>query len=58
MTAKLVQTALVGCGGMARHHIRDMVKQLGTTAIAVVCEPSPAAYQAAAQNGAPVRCEV
>jgi predicted dehydrogenase len=48
-TSQSVQTALIGCGGMARHHIRDMVKQLDTTTIAVVCEPSPAAYQAAAQ---------
>ena len=48
-TTKLVRTSLIGCGGMARHHIRDMVKQLDTTRIAVVCEPSPAAYQAAAQ---------
>lgn len=44
-----VQTAIIGCGGMARHHIRGMLRQLDTTHIAVVCEPSPAAYEATAE---------
>lgn len=34
---------------MARHHIRRMLQQLDTTRIAVVCEPSPAAYAATAE---------
>jgi predicted dehydrogenase len=48
-TTKPMQTALIGCGGMARHHIREMLRQLDTTRIVVVCEPSPAAYAATAE---------
>jgi predicted dehydrogenase len=36
--------ALIGCGGMARWHIRSMLKQPETTMISVVCEPSEKAY--------------
>ena len=36
----LVKTAMIGCGGMARHHIRQMLKQQNTTEITVLCEPS------------------
>lgn len=43
-----VRVAIIGCGGMARHHIRAMVKQLDTTTVSVVCEPSPQAYELAA----------
>ena len=53
-----VRTTIVGCGGMARHHVRQMLMQQDTTSIDVVCEPSPEAYQATvalfeAQNLAP-----
>jgi predicted dehydrogenase len=42
-----VQTTLIGCGLMARHtHIPKMLKQLNTTRITVVCEPSSANYEA------------
>jgi predicted dehydrogenase len=44
-----VQAAIVGCGGMARHHIRMMLLQPDTTRIAVVCEPSPQSYAATVQ---------
>jgi predicted dehydrogenase len=44
-----VRAAIVGCGGMARHHIRRMLQQLDTTEISVVCEPSPEAYAATAE---------
>jgi predicted dehydrogenase len=44
--SQLVQTAMLGCGGMARHHLRNMLKQTDTTQIAVVCEPAQAAYAA------------
>ncbi|MBN1641732.1 MAG: Gfo/Idh/MocA family oxidoreductase [Anaerolineae bacterium] len=44
-----VRAAMIGCGGMARHHIRRMLQQEGTTEIAVVCEPSSAAYAATAE---------
>ena len=39
---------MIGCGGMARHHIPNMLQQQDTTRIAVVCEPSPDAYAATA----------
>jgi len=41
--------ALIGCGGMARYHIRDLLHQQETTAITALCEPSPAAYTEAAK---------
>lgn len=37
----VVKTIMIGCGGMARHHIRQMLKQQKTTQITVLCEPSP-----------------
>ena len=43
-----VRAVLIGTGGMARHHIRQMLKQTGTTQISVVCEPSEQQYKAAA----------
>jgi predicted dehydrogenase len=39
MTSR-VRTALVGCGGMARHHLRSMLKQTDTTEIVALCDPS------------------
>ncbi len=44
-----VRVAIIGCGGMARHHIRAMLQQTDTTRITVVCEPSPTAYAATAE---------
>jgi predicted dehydrogenase len=41
---KRVRAAIIGCGGMARHHIRQMLLQADTTEIALACEPSPEAY--------------
>lgn len=40
-----VRTVMIGCGGMARHHIRNMIKMQNTTTISVVCEPSAQAYE-------------
>lgn len=40
---------MIGCGGMARYHIREIMKQAGDSEIAVMCEPSEAAYAASAQ---------
>jgi len=34
------RVALIGVGGMARHHIRQMLKMVDTTEIIVLCEPS------------------
>jgi predicted dehydrogenase len=46
---KRVHAAIIGCGGMARHHVRMMLRQTDTTQIVVVCEPSPEAYAATQQ---------
>lgn len=46
MESKRVEAVIIGCGGMARHHIRNMLLQTDTTHIAAVCEPSPEAYAA------------
>jgi len=43
------RAAVIGCGNMARHHIREMLQQRDTTEIIVVCEPSEAAYGATAE---------
>lgn len=41
-----IRVAIIGAGGMARHHIRQMLKQSDTTQISAFCEPD--AKQAAA----------
>jgi predicted dehydrogenase len=48
MTEK-TKVCIIGCGGMARHHIRNMIRQGETTQIAALCEPSP--EQAALAQG-------
>ena len=48
-TTNPVRVAIIGTGGMARAHIRGMLKQTDTTHIAIVCEPNPAAYQSTAE---------
>jgi predicted dehydrogenase len=40
------RVALIGCGGMARHHIRQMLKMTDSTQITVLCEPSAPALSA------------
>lgn len=44
-----VRMAMVGCGGMARHHLRNILKQTDTTEVAVLCEPSEAAVEETAK---------
>lgn len=44
----MITAVLIGCGGMAQHHLRQMLKQQATTCIVAVCEPSAEAYAAAA----------
>ncbi|MCC7360578.1 MAG: Gfo/Idh/MocA family oxidoreductase [Anaerolineales bacterium] len=39
-----ISMAMIGCGGMARHHLRQILKQQDTTQITCVAEPSPEAY--------------
>jgi predicted dehydrogenase len=48
-SSSLVRAVMIGCGGMARNHIRQMLKQTATTQITAICEPSPAAYASAAE---------
>ncbi len=43
-----VRVCLIGCGGMARHHVRTMLQQADRTEIVVACDPSPEAYEAMA----------
>lgn len=49
MSTQPVRMVMIGTGGMARHHIRNILKQRATTSIDAVCEPSGAAYEAAAE---------
>ena len=48
MTQK-VGMAMIGCGGMARHHLRTILRQSDTTEIVALCEPSPEALAATAE---------
>ena len=41
-----VRMAMIGCGGMARHHVGRILQQQATTQIVATCEPSDAAYVA------------
>lgn len=47
MTTRPIRMGIIGCGGMARYHLREMFMQQDTTEITVICEPSPANYEAA-----------
>ncbi|MBN2390263.1 MAG: Gfo/Idh/MocA family oxidoreductase [Anaerolineae bacterium] len=46
---KKVRMALIGCGGMARHHLRSILLQSDITDIVALCEPSPEALAATAE---------
>ncbi|MBO9342506.1 MAG: Gfo/Idh/MocA family oxidoreductase, partial [Roseiflexus sp.] len=48
MAPQPVRTVMIGCGGMARYHLRTMYELRGSTQIVTVCEPSPSAYEATA----------
>lgn len=41
---KPVRLGIIGCGGMARHHLHNLLKQQDTTLVAAICEPSPQEY--------------
>ena len=45
---KPCRVAIIGCGGMGRVHIRQMLKQTDTTEISVLCDIDDNAYAAAA----------
>jgi predicted dehydrogenase len=40
-----VKLAMIGCGGMARHHVRRILEQQDTTCIVAGCEPSLQTYE-------------
>jgi predicted dehydrogenase len=44
-----VNLTLIGCGIIARHHARNILKQLDTTQVSAVCEPSAENYALMAQ---------
>ncbi len=48
MTPK-TRIAMIGCGSMARYHIREIMQQGDDSEIVAMCEPSEAAYAASAQ---------
>jgi predicted dehydrogenase len=50
MPTSPVRVAMIGVGGMARWHIRQMAKQQDTTTMAVCCEPSADAYAQSSQT--------
>ena len=43
------RTAIIGCGGMARNHIRKILEDPRGTSINVVCEPMAENYEATAE---------
>jgi predicted dehydrogenase len=45
-TKDRIRVVIVGCGSMARSHVRSMLRQQDTTQIAITCEPAPEAYAA------------
>ncbi len=45
----VTRTAIVGCGGMARNHLRHILEEPRGTSIDVVCEPVPENYAATVQ---------
>jgi predicted dehydrogenase len=51
MQGKTMKTRVcfIGVGGMARAHLRQMLKQQDTTEVVGVCEPSPLNYELTAQ---------
>ena len=43
---KRTRIAVLGCGLMAREHVRNILNGSGETDVVVVCDPSPGAYEA------------
>ncbi|MCC6454566.1 MAG: Gfo/Idh/MocA family oxidoreductase [Caldilineaceae bacterium] len=43
--AQPVRLVMIGCGGMARHHVRRILQQQDTTQIVAACEPSGQSYE-------------
>lgn len=41
MNRQTTNVTIVGCGGMARYHLENMLRDFPQTNVAVLCEPSP-----------------
>jgi len=41
---KQIRTTIIGCGGMARHHVREILAKFPNTTFPILCEPSPEMY--------------
>jgi predicted dehydrogenase len=54
---KPCRVAIIGCGGMGRHHIRQMLKQQENTQIVVLCDPAEKAYAASVKIFNEAGCE-
>lgn len=44
-----VRVAMIGCGGMARYHLHQMLRQQHTTQVVALCEPSAEQFAATAR---------
>ena len=44
-----VRMAVIGCGNMGRHHLRNILQQTDTTEIVVLCDPLPLAIEESAK---------
>ena len=44
MTTTLTKVLIVGCGAMAREHIKRILPNFKNTVIPIICEPSNEAY--------------
>ena len=45
----VTRLAIIGAGGMARHHLTSMVKMRDTLTITAICEPNGNNYEKAAE---------
>lgn len=45
-----IRTALIGCGKMAQFHLDQMLLQLDTTQVTVLCDPDPTVLETAVQK--------
>jgi len=46
---QITRSAVIGCGGMARHHVRKILENFDDTVFPVLCEPLEEMYQAMAK---------
>ncbi len=41
----MIRVAMLGCGGMAQYHLKNILQQQETTQIAALCDPNPRALE-------------